>query len=184
VFLCNFVCFALHFQLGGIVKPNDGDCHLDGGGEYTHSKLQDYPSISQVNLKVRQNAINVIFAVTAEQIGVYNRLKDNVEGASSGMLSNDSSNVVDLVREQYNVSAVSKYVSLQTSINCTEISVGNVGCWSRVSSVSIVSDYGLGDQGSIPSRGKGFSSNLCVQTGSETHPASCTVGTGGPFPGA
>ncbi|XP_021913854.1 integrin beta-PS isoform X1 [Zootermopsis nevadensis] len=88
-------------KLGGIVKPNDGECHLDTVGEYTHSKLQDYPSISQVNLKVRQNAINVIFAVTAEQIGVYDRLKDNVEGASSGMLSNDSSNVVDLVREQY-----------------------------------------------------------------------------------
>jgi hypothetical protein len=31
---------------------------------------------------------------------------------------------------------------------------------------------------------KGFSSNLCVQTGSGAHPASCTMGTGGPFPGA
>jgi len=88
-------------KLGGIVKPNDGECHLDELGEYTHSKVQDYPSISQVNLKVRQNAINVIFAVTSEQIHVYDRLKDNVEGASSGMLSSDSSNVVDLVREQY-----------------------------------------------------------------------------------
>jgi hypothetical protein len=29
-----------------------------------------------------------------------------------------------------------------------------------------------------------FSSNLCVQTGSGDHPASCTMGTGGPFPGA
>jgi hypothetical protein len=28
-----------------------------------------------------------------------------------------------------------------------------------------------------------FSSNLCVQTGSGAHPASCTVGTGGSFPG-
>ncbi|XP_069683530.1 integrin beta-PS isoform X2 [Periplaneta americana] len=88
-------------KLGGIVKPNDGECHLNDYGEYTHSTFQDYPSISQVNLKVRQNAINVIFAVTSEQIGVYERLKDHVEGASSGMLSNDSSNVVDLVREQY-----------------------------------------------------------------------------------
>jgi hypothetical protein len=31
---------------------------------------------------------------------------------------------------------------------------------------------------------KDFSSNLCVQTGSEAHPASYPVGTGGPFPGA
>jgi hypothetical protein len=31
---------------------------------------------------------------------------------------------------------------------------------------------------------KDFSSNLCVQTGSKAHPASCTMGTGGPFAGA
>jgi len=86
------------------VKPNDGECHLDDAGMYTHSTLQDYPSISQVNLKVKQNAINVIFAVTANQINIYDKLKDNVEGASSGTLSEDSSNVVDLVREQYDVS--------------------------------------------------------------------------------
>jgi hypothetical protein len=30
---------------------------------------------------------------------------------------------------------------------------------------------------------KDFSSNLCVQTGSGAHPASCPMGTGGPFPG-
>jgi hypothetical protein len=29
-----------------------------------------------------------------------------------------------------------------------------------------------------------FSSNLCVQTDFGIHPASCTMGTGGPFPGA
>jgi hypothetical protein len=28
-----------------------------------------------------------------------------------------------------------------------------------------------------------FSSSLCLQTSSGAHPASCTVGTGGPFPG-
>jgi hypothetical protein len=32
-------------------------------------------------------------------------------------------------------------------------------------------------------RQEDISSNLCVQTGSGAHPASCTVGTGGPFPG-
>jgi hypothetical protein len=32
-------------------------------------------------------------------------------------------------------------------------------------------------------RRKDFSFNLCVQTGSGAHPASCTMGTGGPFPG-
>lgn len=37
-------------QLGGIVKPNDGECHLNERGEYTHSVLQDYPSVSQVSV--------------------------------------------------------------------------------------------------------------------------------------
>ncbi|XP_017769953.1 PREDICTED: integrin beta-PS-like isoform X2 [Nicrophorus vespilloides] len=87
-------------KLGGIVKPNDGMCHLENG-LYTHSSLQDYPSISQINLKVKQNAINLIFAVTEEQIGVYKKLQENIEGAFSGQLSNDSSNIVDLVKEQY-----------------------------------------------------------------------------------
>jgi hypothetical protein len=45
-----------------------------------------------------------------------------------------------------------------------------------------VSDYGLDGRGSIRYRGWGFSSNLCLQNGSEAHPASCTVNTGGPFP--
>jgi hypothetical protein len=35
-----------------------------------------------------------------------------------------------------------------------------------------------------PAGAKAFSSSLCVQTGSRAHPASCTMGTGGPFPGA
>jgi hypothetical protein len=52
------------------------------------------------------------------------------------------------------------------------------------SSVSIVSDYGLDDWAigvRTPAGAKDFSSNL--QTGSEAHPTSCTMGTGGPFPG-
>jgi hypothetical protein len=49
-----------------------------------------------------------------------------------------------------------------------------------------VSDYGLDDRAirfRSPSWAKDFSSNLCVQTGSGAHPASCTMGIGGPFPG-
>ncbi len=39
-------------KLGGIVTPNDGHCHMDEKGVYTHSSLQDYPSVSQINHKV------------------------------------------------------------------------------------------------------------------------------------
>jgi hypothetical protein len=48
---------------------------------------------------------------------------------------------------------------------------------------SVVSGYGLDDQVRYPAKAKDFSSSLCVQTRSGAHPASCPVGTGGPFPG-
>jgi hypothetical protein len=57
---------------------------------------------------------------------------------------------------------------------------------SRVSSGSIVSDCGLDDRAigvRSPAGAEDFSSSLCVQTGSEAQPASCTMGTGGPFAG-
>jgi hypothetical protein len=58
---------------------------------------------------------------------------------------------------------------------------------SRVSSGGIVSDYGLDDQVIgiwSPAVAKDFFYSLFVQTGSGAHPASFTMGTGGPFPGA
>jgi hypothetical protein len=58
---------------------------------------------------------------------------------------------------------------------------------SRVSSVSIASGYGLDDREievRSPAEAKDLSCSLCVHTGSGAHPASCTMGTGGPFPGA
>jgi hypothetical protein len=57
---------------------------------------------------------------------------------------------------------------------------------SRVSSGSIVSDYGLDDQAigvRFPAGAKDFSCSLCVQTGSGAHPASCPMGTGVLSPG-
>jgi hypothetical protein len=53
--------------------------------------------------------------------------------------------------------------------------------------VSIVSGYGMDDRAievRSPAEAKGFSCSLCVQTGPGAHPASCTMGTGGLFPGA
>jgi protocadherin alpha len=112
------------------VKPNDGLCHLNNDGGYTHSTTQDYPSVSQINQKVKESSgifslfsllylvilvtltpsliftVNLIFAVTKEQYHIYDQLNKHVEGASCGVLSNDSSNVVELVQEQYNVSTI------------------------------------------------------------------------------
>jgi hypothetical protein len=50
-----------------------------------------------------------------------------------------------------------------------------------------VSDYGLDDRAigvRSPAGANYFSSILCVQTGSGAHPASYTMGTGGPFRGS
>jgi hypothetical protein len=66
-------------------------------------------------------------------------------------------------------------------INTCYVSIKETG-----SSVSIVPEYGLDDREigvRSPAGVKDISSNLCVQTGSGAHPASCTMGTGGPFPG-
>jgi hypothetical protein len=54
------------------------------------------------------------------------------------------------------------------------------------SSGSIVSDYGLDDRAigvRSPAGAKDLSSILYVQTDSGAHPASCTMGTWGTFPG-
>merc|ERR1719435_657957 len=87
-------------KLGGIVTPNDGKCHMENN-MYTHSSLLDYPSVSQINAKVKENSVNLIFAVTEEELHIYNQLSAAVEGSSAGKLSEDSSNVVQLVVNQY-----------------------------------------------------------------------------------
>jgi hypothetical protein len=49
-----------------------------------------------------------------------------------------------------------------------------------------VSDYGLDDRAigvRSPAGAEDFSSILCVQIGYGSHPASCPMGNGGPFPG-
>jgi hypothetical protein len=59
-------------------------------------------------------------------------------------------------------------------------------CRSRVSSGSNMSDYELDDRANgvrSPTGAQDFSSSLCIQTDSGAHPASCTMGTGSPFPG-
>jgi hypothetical protein len=48
----------------------------------------------------------------------------------------------------------------------------------------LTTGWTTGRSGFDPRQGQRiFFSSLCVQTGSEAHPASCTMGTGGPFLG-
>jgi hypothetical protein len=83
--------------------------------------------------------------------------------------------------------SLAKIYKLHTNVhNWTNIRTIISRKGSRGSSGSIVSDYGLDDRAigiRSPAGAKDFSSSLCVQIGSGAHPASCTMGTGGPFPG-
>ncbi|XP_014209890.1 integrin beta-PS-like [Copidosoma floridanum] len=88
-------------RLGGIVEPNDGKCHMKNN-MYTHSTILDYPSISHINVKAKEKAINIIWAVTADYISIYEKLAENVQSSHASVLKADSSNIVDLVRDQYN----------------------------------------------------------------------------------
>lgn len=88
-------------KLAGIVTPNDGECHLDSNGMYTESVEQDYPSISQINQKAQEHHVNIIFASTANQVHIYKKLTPLIEGSKAGKLDNDSSNIVQLVEQQY-----------------------------------------------------------------------------------
>lgn len=94
--------FAGDGKLAGIVKPNDGNCHLDNTGLYTESLSQDYPSVSQIRNLIRKNNINIIFAVTESQVPLYTSLKKELDGSTVGTLDSTSSNIVALIRDQYN----------------------------------------------------------------------------------
>lgn len=50
-------------QIAGIVEPNDGYCHLSNN-EYTHTLMQDYPSVSQIANLAKETSTNIIFAVS------------------------------------------------------------------------------------------------------------------------
>lgn len=91
-------------KLGGIVKPNDGQCHLDKDGYYTETINQDYPSIEQINKILVNNQINIIFSVPKSALKIYEILSENLEGSVTGELAEDSSNIIDLIKENYKVS--------------------------------------------------------------------------------
>lgn len=90
-------------KLGGIVKPNDGKCHMLNHS-YTHSLIQDYPSVAHINAQVQENAMNVIFAVTEDVEKVYKKLSEHIEGSYASTLQHDSANIARLIKEQYSVS--------------------------------------------------------------------------------
>ncbi|KAL0627329.1 LOW QUALITY PROTEIN: Integrin beta-1 [Plecturocebus cupreus] len=93
--------FAGDGKLGGIVLPNDGQCHLENN-VYTMSHYYDYPSIAHLVQKLSENNIQTIFAVTEEFQPVYKELKNLIPKSAVGTLSANSSNVIQLIIDAYN----------------------------------------------------------------------------------
>lgn len=87
----------------GIIQPNDGKCHMENG-QYTHDLIQDYPSISQIRRLAIDNLMWIIFAVPQERVELYNLLSDEVVQSKTGILTNDSSNILEIVESLYRVS--------------------------------------------------------------------------------
>jgi protocadherin alpha len=97
--------FAGDGKLAGIVQPNDGECHLNAQKRYTHGLVQDYPSIGEINYKITQNNVNLIFAVVKDQAALYKNLSELIEGSFVGELDEKSDNIVKLVVDIYKVMA-------------------------------------------------------------------------------
>uniref|UniRef100_A0A7N5K201 Integrin beta n=1 Tax=Ailuropoda melanoleuca TaxID=9646 RepID=A0A7N5K201_AILME len=100
-------------KLGGIFMPSDGHCHLDSNGLYSRSPEFDYPSVGQVAQALSSANIQPIFAVTSATLPVYQELSKLIPKSAVGELSEDSSNVVQLIVDAYN--SLSSTVTLEHS---------------------------------------------------------------------
>ncbi|XP_075440495.1 integrin beta-3 isoform X2 [Ascaphus truei] len=92
---------ALDGRLAGIVHPNDGNCHLGDDNHYAASTTLDYPSLGLMTEKLSQNNINLVFAVTESVVDLYKKYSELIPGTTVGTLSQDSSNVIQLIVESY-----------------------------------------------------------------------------------
>ncbi|KAJ8362174.1 hypothetical protein AAFF_G00390890 [Aldrovandia affinis] len=92
---------ALDGRVAGLVQPNDGECHLDSSNHYDKSSTLDYPSLALLTEKMSKNNINLIFAVTSPVMPLYQNYSKLIPGTTVGMLSDDSGNVIQLIKEAY-----------------------------------------------------------------------------------
>ncbi|KAG8447023.1 hypothetical protein GDO86_014464 [Hymenochirus boettgeri] len=92
---------ALDGRLAGIVQPNDGMCHLGADNHYSASTTLDYPSLGLMTEKLTEKNINLVFAVTMNVLDLYNKYSELIPGTTVGVLSDDSSNVIQLIEDSY-----------------------------------------------------------------------------------
>nr|XP_048674126.1 integrin beta-4 isoform X4 [Caretta caretta] len=95
---------AFHYEadgtnvLSGILPRNDEQCHLNGVGTYTFDTRQDYPSVPTLVRLLGQHNIIPIFAVTNHSYSYYEKLHKYFPISEIGVLQEDSSNIVELIR--------------------------------------------------------------------------------------
>uniref|UniRef100_A0A7M4EGK5 Integrin beta n=1 Tax=Crocodylus porosus TaxID=8502 RepID=A0A7M4EGK5_CROPO len=102
---------AFHYEadgtnvLSGILRRNDEQCHLTQDGTYTYDTKQDYPSVPTLVRLLGQHNIIPIFAVTNHSYSYYEKLHRYFPLSEIGVLQEDSSNIVELIRTAFEVRA-------------------------------------------------------------------------------
>ncbi|XP_066188089.1 integrin beta-4 isoform X2 [Sylvia atricapilla] len=98
---------AFHYEadgtnvLAGILARNDEECHLDSHGTYVYDTKQDYPSVPTLVRLLGQHNIIPIFAVTNHSYSYYEKLHKYFPISEIGVLQEDSSNIVELLRTAF-----------------------------------------------------------------------------------
>ncbi|XP_071620655.1 integrin beta-4 isoform X5 [Heliangelus exortis] len=98
---------AFHYEadgtnvLAGILARNDEQCHLDADGTYVYDTKQDYPSVPTLVRLLGQHNIIPIFAVTNHSYSYYEKLHKYFPISEIGVLQEDSSNIVELLRTAF-----------------------------------------------------------------------------------
>uniref|UniRef100_A0A8B9CJH6 Integrin beta n=1 Tax=Anser brachyrhynchus TaxID=132585 RepID=A0A8B9CJH6_9AVES len=98
---------AFHYEadgtnvLAGILARNDEKCHLDSRGTYVYDTKQDYPSVPTLVRLLGQHNIIPIFAVTNHSYSYYEKLHKYFPISEIGVLQEDSSNIVELLRTAF-----------------------------------------------------------------------------------
>uniref|UniRef100_A0A6Q2XBS3 Integrin beta n=1 Tax=Esox lucius TaxID=8010 RepID=A0A6Q2XBS3_ESOLU len=98
---------AFHYEadganvLSGILPRNDEQCHLDTQGKYTMDTKQDYPSVPTLVRLLGNHNIIPIFAVTKYSYSYYEKLQEYFPIAELGILQEDSTNFIALLRSAF-----------------------------------------------------------------------------------
>ncbi|KAK1881537.1 Integrin beta-4 [Dissostichus eleginoides] len=131
---------AFHYEtdgmnvLSGILKRNDELCHLDENDKYTEDIHQDYPSIPTLIRVLGDHNIIPVFAVTNHSYTYYEELKRYFPIAEVGLLSEDSSNMLQVmdtafknIRSKMSIRAANKPKAFETEFLDTDNVVKQYG---------------------------------------------------------